>query len=283
VIELDDLKARHEALHVELLAQAERFQSDREDLQHNNHLVVVGLQDDLSRTQLRHRRTLAAGLMAVVAMVVVGGPIGYSLLERSSVMAMSPEELHAPRPISAKPDQSYKRILAQLQDEAEALEGEGRNDQALAVWQAAVRVAPSEDAAAPAQRGAQRLLERMRAGGAAKAALKPGAARPGTGLPANAKPGAKAGAKPGAGTKPAAGAASGLGAKPGSSAAAAPAKTPATPHLAPGQASHAAVHPANASQGGVAHVPAQPAPLPNAPKFQAPAGDPIPADVREKF
>ncbi|MDB5097248.1 MAG: hypothetical protein JWM80_1669 [Cyanobacteria bacterium RYN_339] len=164
VVELDDLKGRHEALHVELLAQVDRLHLEKDNQQHNHHLVIVGLQEDLTRTSLRHRRTLAAGLMAVVAMVVVGGPIGYSLLDKSAVMAMSPEEMvnRAPRPISTKSDQSYERIMAQLKDEAEALEGEGRNEQALAVWQAAVRVAPSDHEAVPAQQGAQHLLERMR-------------------------------------------------------------------------------------------------------------------------
>jgi hypothetical protein len=102
----------------------------------------------------------------------------------------------------------------------------------------------------------------MRAGAAAKGALKPGVAKPGAGLAANAKPGAALAAN---------------GAKPGAGARAASSGRPAA-----AKAPHAAVHP-NTSQGGVARVPAQPAPLPQGATFQAPAADPIPADVREKF
>jgi hypothetical protein len=168
------LQERHEALHLDLLAQVEHLKTQQEGR-------VAELQGDLDRARGRQRRTLAAGMLAMSLVVMAG----ISVSHRSSVMAMSPEELPArpPAPVQvvrneAAPAQiaaratalGYSKALGRLVAEAEALEGEGRSEQALAVWQAVVRIAPSPQEASYAQRAAHKLVQRLRARKAARAA-----------------------------------------------------------------------------------------------------------------
>lgn len=157
--ELEALRERHDALHVELLGQIEALQHDAERDTRRFQLTVTGLEAALDQAHARQRRTLAAGLLSLAVIAAVGGPIVFSLANRSAAMATSELPVRA----AIHDDHGYRKAFEKVKAEAAALQGEGKLQQALVTWQVAIRLAPSAADARSAEAGAQALVVKLQA------------------------------------------------------------------------------------------------------------------------
>jgi hypothetical protein len=143
--------------------------------------------DDYERLRQRHRLVMMGSAAVVAVLVLVGGPVTWTLgshtgtAQAGAVMAAAPTA-PAESELEAAEEAGYRRALAGLADRANKLSTDGHLYPAVTTWQAYAQLAPTPSEAQQAVQQSDALLARIQRGPAARpaqaAAPKPRVATP---------------------------------------------------------------------------------------------------------
>ncbi|MNS70468.1 hypothetical protein D3C72_1038120 [compost metagenome] len=131
--------------------------------------------DDYERLRQRHRLVMMGSAAVVAVLVLVGGPVTWTLgshtgtAQAGAVMAAAPT---APpdSELDAAEEAGYRRALAGLADQANKLSTDGHLYPAVTTWQAYAQLAPTPSEAQQAVQQSDALLARIQRGPSARPA-----------------------------------------------------------------------------------------------------------------